>query len=295
VRLRAIAVLAALALPSLADQRTQRLLERLAEEASAFEQNAPNLISEETLRQRAETLRKRRFHPHIETGAPPPGPVWQNREIVSEYTFASVGDPPVIREIRRVLTVDGKTVNTSERAVRDLLRSLQASDDKSRKKLLEDFEKHGLIGTVTDFGQILLLFARRNQETFEFAEQGERLLGAQRCLVFAYHQHEGPGVLTIWDSKQRVQPRADGEIWVDRENFRLVRITIKSVRGTGENAVREEAQVDYDMGSHGVVVPTSVEHREYRNGRLTAENLFSYAAFRKFGASAEIKFTELGP
>jgi len=295
VRFRAVAVLTAIALPCLADQRTQRLLERLAEEASAFEQNAPNLISEETLRQRAQKLQKKRFHPRIETGAPPPGPEWQNREIRSEYAFASVGDPPAIREIRKVLTVDGNTVNTSERAVQDLVRTLRASDDKSRKKLLEDFEKHGLIGTVTDFGQILLLFARRNQEAYEFAERGERLLGAERCAIFAYRQHDGPGALTIWDSKGRIQPQADGEIWVDRESFRVVRITIKSARGLGPDAVRDEAQVDYAMSSHGVVVPVSVEHREYRAGQLTAENLFTYAPFRKFGASADIKFSEVGP
>jgi hypothetical protein len=293
VRFFAIVAALALALRCRADPLTQKLLDRLAEEASAFEQTAPNLISEETLRQKALKLYKPRFHPRVETpGNQPAGPQWQNREIHSEYAFASVGEPPSIREIRKVLSVDGKTVNTSEHALRDLMRTLQANDDKSRKKLLEDFEKHGLIGTATDFGQILLLFARRDQERYEFSAVGERLLGADRCIVFAYRQHDGPGALTIYDPRGRVQPQAAGEIWVERDSFRLMRVTIKSVRGAAAGAVRDEAQVDYLMTSHGVLAPVSVIHREYRGGSLAAENLFTYAPFRRFGSSADIKFTE---
>lgn len=96
------------------------------------------------------------------------------------------------------------------------------------------------------------------------------------------------------DAKQRLQPRAAGEIWVTRDAFRLVRITIQSARGgPTAAAIRDEAQVDYTMSSHRVLVPVSVVHREYRNGQLAAENLFSYEPFRRFGASADIQFLEL--
>jgi hypothetical protein len=293
VRLAVFAAAWMITVPCLADPRTQKLLDRLAEEASAFEQTAPKLISEETLRQRAQKLNRKRFRPRVEINPAPTGPEWQNREIRSEYTFAYVGNPPAIHEIRKVIGVDGKIVDSSERALRDLMRILQAGDDKSRKKLLEDFERHGLIGTATDFGQLLLLFARHSQEQYEFYLAGERLLGAEQCIVFTYKQHEGPGVLTIWDAKGRAQPQAAGEIWVARDSYRPLRITMKSVRGLGPAAVRDEAQTDYTMSSHGVLVPVTVDHREYRNGQLTAENLFTYASFRRFGASAEIKFTEI--
>lgn len=271
----------------LAEPRTQRMLERIAEEASAFEQKAPNLIAEETLRQRALKIAKKRFRA---VDAQPAKPEIQSREIRSEYAFSSSGNPPDIREIRRVLSVDGKTVNTSENAVRDLMRSLRAHDDKSRKKLLEDFEKHGLVGTVTDFGQLLLLFTRRNQELYEFSPSGDQLLGAQRCNVFAYRQLDGPGTLTIFDEKGRVQPRTAGEIWVASDSFRVMRITMKAIRGEGKAAIRDEAEVNYTMSVHGVVTPAAVIHREYQNGQLTAENQFSYAPFRKFGSSADIQF-----
>ncbi len=289
----AIIITALFTAPCRADQLTQKLLDRLAEEASTFEHLAPSLISEETLRQRAQKIGKSRFRPRIESAQPVAGAELQTREIRSEYAYAMVGDPAALREIRKVLSVDGRTVNTSENAIRELLRILRANDDKSRRKGLEDFEKHGLVGTVTDFGQLLLLFTRANQQQYEFSPKGEQLLGAERCVVFSYKQHDGPGALTIWDAKARLQPMVAGEIWVARESFRIVRITMKSARGgnTG-SAIREDAQVDYTMSSHGVVVPVAVAHREYRNGQLAAENLFSYEPFRRFGASADIKFIE---
>ncbi len=93
-----LAFLAAMtvALPCRADAQIETLLQRLAEEASAFEQMAPHLIAEETLRQRAQKIHRRRFRPRIPNETAAPAAVWQNREIRSEYAFTSVGDPPAI-------------------------------------------------------------------------------------------------------------------------------------------------------------------------------------------------------
>ncbi len=277
----------------MADPRTQKLLDRLAEEASAFAQAAPNLISRETLRQKALKVGKSRFRPRVEKDALQPE--WQAREIRSEYGYAAFGDPPSIREIRKVLTVDGKTVNENGQALREMVRALQSADDRTRKKLLVDFEKHGLIGTVTDFGQLILLFGRSSQEKYEFSFQAERLTGADWCEVFEYRQHDGPGALTIWDDKGQERPRVNGEIWVSRENYRVLKITLVSTRLDGEVTVRDEASVDYTMGVQGVVVPADLTHREYRNGDMVAENLFTYDPFQRFGASSDVKFSTEKP
>jgi hypothetical protein len=169
---------------------------------------------------------------------------------------------------------------------------VQSGDDASRRRLLEEFEKHGLTGAVTDFGQILLLFERGNQERYEFLPVDERLLGAERCTVFAYRQGDGPGALTVWEDKDRLQSRVEGEIWVSTDGYRLERITLKSIRTEASGPVRDDAEVDYVMTSHGVLAPAAVTHREYRGGQLTTENLFTYTTFQRFGASAKIKFTE---
>lgn len=279
------------ALPMMADPRTQKLLARLAEEASAFAQTAPNLISQETLKQRAIRSGKRRFHPRVvKADSKSSGPPWQTREIQSEYAFASIGDPPTIREIRKVLTVDGTPVTESEKALQELAQSLKANDDRTRRKLLEDFEKHGLVGTVTDFGQMILLFERSSQDQYEYSFKANKLMGAEWCAVFEYKQHEGPGALTVFGPKGRQRPRIAGEIWVARDTYRPLRITLGSSRTEGSDSVRDEAEVDYTMSSHGLIVPVAVRHREYRNSELVAENQATYAPFQKFGSSADIQF-----
>jgi hypothetical protein len=280
---RVVYLFAALAaIPSLADERTQRLLARLAEEASAFEQTAPSLISVETLKQNALKIGRASRRGTDE---------WQRREIRSEYVFASMGNPRGIREIRKVIAVDGKPVTSSNRSLDHLYQSVQAKDDRSRKKLLEEFEKHGLIGTVTDFGQLLLLFTQANQDSYEFTFAGTRFAGAEQCLAFAYGQHDGPGALTVWDSEGQRHPAIKGEVWVTSSGYRPLRITLVSTRTERSGTVREEAQVEYVMSSHGVLVPASVTHRQYREAKLTAENIFTYAPFRRFGASTTVRFS----
>ncbi len=294
---RSAFVLAALAtiLPARADERIQKLLVRLAEEASVFEQAAPNLISEETLRQRvlkSAGAQRHGFGPRIVHPVDPNAPPeWQDRTVESEYAYAKVGNPPSIREVRKVVSVDGKPVSGGKDAIKELMNAVQAKDDRSRRKLLESFEKHGLVGAVTDFGQLLLLFARSQQPEYEFYPVGERLYGAEKCMVFLYRQQEGTGALTVWDEKGESQPRVSGEIWVTESGYRPVKITLKSIRGPEASAVRDEAEVVYVMSDHGVVVPSSVVHKEYRRSRMTTENRFTYAPFRMFGSSTVLEYS----
>src|SRR5438067_12783408 len=111
-----------------ADERTQKLVSRLSEEADAFRRIAPQVLSEETLHQRA-LKPPPRFRPRIGTSAKePPKPTWQQREIVSEYAFATFSnekdanekaankkgakekdsaEAAVIHELRQVVSADG--------------------------------------------------------------------------------------------------------------------------------------------------------------------------------------------
>ena len=57
--------------------------------------------------------------------------------------------------------------------------------------------------------------------------------------------------------------------------------------------IRDEATVDYVQSAHGFLTPASVVHRHLIDGKVITENLYRYEAFKMFGASAEIKFTEL--
>src|SRR5262249_30820205 len=155
------------------------------------------------------------------------------------------------------------------------------------------FEKYGLVGAVTDFGQVLLLFTRREMERYEFTPKGTMMIGYDRALIFNYKQLDGPEALTLiqGNKKDRLQKlRIEGEIRVNAETFVPLQITLVARQGEGEIELREEAAVNYVMSKYGAVLPSATEHREVRGGQIVAENQFTYSDFQKFGASSEIKF-----
>jgi hypothetical protein len=301
-----------------ADERTQKLAQRLTEEASAFARLAPQLIGEETLHQRA-LKAPPRFKPRIGDAArEKPKPAWQERTLVSEYTLALFsGDDAsagagTFHELRQVTSVDGKKIADSRKAQDMLARAVTSTDDQRRLQLLKDFERHGLLGAVTGVGPMLLLFSGRELPRYEILYLREEYQGAARLLVFSYRQIDGEGVSVFDLPKDRpakdqpntqsnnpppdqsnVQPKRlqiYGEIWVREVNYTPVRITLAASQGEGATLVREEARVDYVMSQWGALVPQSAEHRELRAGNPVAENRFEYAPFRKFGASSDIEF-----
>src|SRR5579863_3168102 len=87
-----------------ADERTQQLAASLSQQADAFRTIAPDLVGQETLFQRALKAPKGGFH--IRVGASvqkSPQPVWQERRISSEYSFAAfTGEGGALHELRRV-------------------------------------------------------------------------------------------------------------------------------------------------------------------------------------------------
>ena len=271
-----------------ADDGVRRALDRLAEEAAAFQSIANDVIAREILRQRALKPVKKRFRPSF-SDAPASSPEWQEREIESEYGFATMGGG--LREFRRPLAVDGRPVVAGAGTVEQLGSIIQGNDERARKRLLENFERLGLIGTATDFGQLLLMFDARGQQRFEFRASGTRLASAEPVLVISYRQLSGAGGITLWtDSDSGATAPAQGEIWTRASDGLPLRISIATVFRAKNGGIRQEAEVDYAATPLGVVLPVAVVHREYRAGGLTAENRFTYSRFRKFSTSSSIRF-----
>jgi len=265
------------ALTARADEHTQKLFERLAREADAFQKIAQQVVGRETLHQRA--LGAARFK--IRVG----DPAWKEREIVSEYGFALLGGQE-IHEVRQVTSVDGKRVAGESQAREALGKLVTGNDDQRKKRALQQLEKYGLQGAATDFGQILLLFSRANAERYEITAGGPRLLGTVPTQVFLYRQLDGPQALTLFRENSAAAPQrlsVQGEIWVQEADGLPVRITMTATDDTKGKNLREEATVDYAMSEFGTLLPVETTQRELHSGEEVAENKFSYSDFHRFG------------
>jgi hypothetical protein len=278
-----------------ADELTKKMTERVSEEAEAFQRLAPEVLGEETLHQRS-MKPPSRFHPRIGNAATAsPTPEWQERTIVSEYGFTafSGADSSSLHEIRQVTSVDGKKIEDTKKAQAALAKAITATDDARKKQFLKQFEKYGLLGAVTDYGQALLLFTRHNMERYEFTTRGTNLLNGQAVRVFGYRQIDGPETVTVIEENKNDQVkhlRIEGELWVRSDNFMPVRIIMVAIQTDTPDRAKEEAAIDYAMSPYGALLPVKTEHRETRGGKIAAENQFTYSNFKKFWASTDITF-----
>jgi len=274
------------------DELTKNVLARVSEEAEAFLRLAPEVLAEETLHQRS-LKPENRFHPRI--GDAVPRPEWQERTIISEYGFTvfSGTDSSSLHELRQVISVDGKKIEDTKKAQQALARALAASNDARKKQLLKQFEKYGLLGAVTDYGQALLLFTRRNIERYEFTTKNQASLNGQAVRVFGYRQIDGPETVTVIEESRKDvvrHLRIEGELWVRSDNFVPVRIIMAATQDADPDRIKEEASIDYAMSPYGALLPVKTDHRETRGGRIAAENQFTYSNFKKFGVSTGISF-----
>jgi hypothetical protein len=274
-----------------ADELTKKLMARISEEAEAFQRLAPEVLGEETLHQRS-MKPAGRFHPHVGNGVAQPE--YQERMIVSEYGFTAFGgDAGSLHEVRQVTSVDGKKIEDTKKAQVALAKAITATDDARKKELLKQFEKYGLLGAVTDYGQALLLFTQRNMERYEFTARGMNSLNGQPVRVFGYRQIDGSEAITVIEENRNNQIkhlRIEGELWVASDSFVPVRIIMVATQGVEPDRVKEEAAIDYAMSAYGALLPVKTEHRETRGGKITAENQFVYSNFKKFSASSGISF-----
>jgi hypothetical protein len=278
-----------------APQTLPQILSRLAEEAEVFQQNAPKALTLETLEQRA-LIPPSRFHPRIGKAATEaPKPRLQVREIVSEYSVGTLKESATrdLFELRQVVSVDGRKVQSAESARHALSLGIKSPDDRIRKRMLEDFAKHGLVDIATDYGLILLAFTKRGQENMAITAGGEQQVGADTAVVVSWRQKTSEEGALVFAGKQASRRSLQGRLLVRKSDGLPLRVEAWTERKDGNVTSREDATVEYVQSAHGFLTPASVVHRHLINGSLITENLYRYEPFKMFTADTEIKFTEL--
>jgi hypothetical protein len=181
-----------------------------------------------------------------------------------------------------VVSVDGKQVTSRAKAREAMAIGLHSTDDKVKMKLLEDFEKHGLHGSVTDFGQLILLFSARQQKDFQFEQAGEDVVGLDRVLILKYKQTGGAGGVTLFRGNGEEKATLQGELSVRQSDGLPLRITmISTFASKKQGDTKDTLEVNYVDTGFGCVAPATVQHREFVKDVLTSENSFQFGPFRK--------------
>jgi hypothetical protein len=272
------------------------LLSRVAEEAEMLQQNAPKSLSREVLEQRA-LMPATRFRPRIgkKAVAVVPPPRLLVREIISEYSVGTLKESVVqnLTELRQVISVDGRKFQSPERARHALSLGITSPDDRIRKRMLEDFARHGLVDIATDYGIFLLAFSKRGLENMKVVLAGEEYVGADAVWVLEWQQTSPDAGMLEFLGNQASRVALQGRLLVRQSDGLPLRIQSWSEHPQGAHQIRDEATVDYIQCAHGFLTPASVVHHHLVDGRVITENLYRYDPFKLFSADAEIKFTEL--
>ncbi len=252
------------------------------------------MLAEERLEQMA-VKPPARFRPRIgQSAEAPPKPVVQTKVVISEYTFASFREAPdALHEMRQIVSVDGRKIRTPEKARQTLTAGVISADDRLRKQMLVELQKHGLLETAIDFGQIILLFSKQGLRNFRFESGGRTRVGADSIITVKFEQLQGDAALMSFEERRVVRQRMQGSVWVREPEFLPIRVMVVTSYVTKEGTIRDEGTVEYSETPFGGLAPASVVHRRYLGLEVLAENIFRYSVFRKFGADSEIKFTEV--
>jgi hypothetical protein len=269
------------------------ILSRIAEEAEVLQQNAPKVLSQETLEQRA-VMPPSRFRPRVGAAANgDPKPRMVVREVVSEYSVGTLreSDSRNLVEFRQVVSVDGRPRQSTDSARRALSLGIQSADDRTRKRMLEDFAKNGLVDIATDYALILLAFSKRGLQQMKIEGAGEDQVGADRATVLRWEQTSKDSGELEFHGRQVARRAMQGTLWVRKSDGLPLRIQAWAQHTDAKHLIRDEATVDYVLSPHGFLTPASVVHRHLVDSNVVTENLFRYEPFKLFGAESDIKFT----
>ncbi|MCC6587395.1 MAG: hypothetical protein IT168_11935 [Bryobacterales bacterium] len=279
------------------DPRLTPLLEQLSEEASVFGVNAPRIIAQERLLhrgQRTPAFRIKRLRNQSKDKPPEVKPEKDiiEREIISEYAFGTVKDAAdSLREFRQPISVDGRPVRGAANARLTLARNVSSDDDRERKRMLEQFEKLGLVGAATDFGQMILLFSRPALPRFHFNYKAPGRLAGSAVSIVQWYQLDSEASARVFRGNDMTRVKMKGEIWFRDSDNRPIRITALIPIRENDRDVVHEAEIDYYRSTYGVMLPRVVRYKKTAGKELVVENYGFYSNYRMFKVEAEIKFT----
>jgi hypothetical protein len=188
--------------------------------------------------------------------------------------------------------VDGRErVAAKSRDARQVLAENMASDDdRLRRRLLEDFEKQGQIGSATDFGQMVLLFTRRSLPLYAFDRRRNQMLGAEECAVLHWKQGAKADALTVYSGKKLERIPMEGELWTRKRDHLPVRITMQVTAPEENIPVLYRAEIDYRPSQYGAVLPVSVHFEKSAVGLQLIDNRSTYDHFQMFSSESQIVF-----
>jgi hypothetical protein len=269
---------------------------RVAEEAEVLQQNAPKIVTQETLEQRS-IMPPSRFRPRMGSAVEQAtGPRFRVREVLSEFSFGALRDSAShdLVEFRQVVAVDGRPLQSADSARRALSQGIQSGDNRTRKRMLEEFARNGLVDIATDYALILLTFTSRGQQQIDFAPLGRDFVGTDAALTLSWKQKSSDGGVLEFHGQQAVRHALEGTLWVRASDGLPLRVNAwMEYADPAKNVIRDDATVEYLMSQHGFLTPASVVHRHLVNGVVMTENLYRYQPFKLFSASSAISFGEV--
>jgi hypothetical protein len=254
----------------------QAVFANLGKQADFFERSAYRVVGRERLTQTVpDGVRIGRGMRGIETRLP-----GFKREVVSQYGFVSLDEPGgSIKEVRHVLTIDGKRWNKNTKSLSSLAQEITSRDEKGKRRQLERFEEYGLHGFVSDLGQLILLFARGGTARYELRYDHTDDDGSW---VYTYQQLDGKEALTIYgEGNEPTRQRLKGRIWVKPATRLPQRISLESEREIEKIQVRDTSTVDYAASKFGFLLPSKIVHQQFVGRTLYVTDEFEYTQFRE--------------
>lgn len=206
-------------------------------------------------------------------------PDFQTHEVVSDYSLASIGDPPSFHEVRHTLTIDAVSADDAAPTRHTMTLGITAPDDETKKDLLEQLERGQLQGAAVDFAPMLLLFKASRQSEYTFKSTGRHTIDSESIFVVKYRQLAGDAGLTDFRERSATKQPFEGEIWLRESDLVPARITLETEELLSPKyTLRNEAEIRYRASPFGLV-PATVVHRQYLNQDLLVENQFRYSDY----------------